>query len=240
MFDSQRSFAFSGDSYSDGKAAARCATCELIAESFMGLVAEGNGLRRVTVVDIARETGISRKTFYNYFETVESLIAWIYRTNVSALLVRGGFAPSSLLVPDKGLHDPFPQMPFYVQVDDGGTFESQKLFFKALGDSLHSRREYYRHLFASSDHFRLFDYLLALYRPAIAQDIRIMLHGRNMSEEMVACLSEYHTLGIFGRILLHYTRTHRYMMQGELDSFFCYGHEMIRSTLDWCCGEEVR
>ena len=106
MFDSQRSFAFSGDSYSDGKAAARCATCELIAESFMGLVAEGNGLRRVTVVDIARETGISRKTFYNYFETVESLIAWIYRTNVSALLVRGGFAPSSLLVPDKVL--PYP------------------------------------------------------------------------------------------------------------------------------------
>ena len=181
----------------------------------MGLVAEGNGLRRVTVVDIARETGISRKTFYNYFETVESLIVWIYRTNVSALLVRGGFAPSSLLVP-------------------------AKLFFKALGDYLQSRREYYRHLFASSDHFRLFDYLLALYRPAIAQDIRIMLHGRNMSEEMVACLSEYHTLGIFGRILLHYTRTHRYMMQGELDSFFCYGHEMIRSTLDWCCGEEVR
>lgn len=100
MFDSQRSFAFSGDSYSDGKAAARCATCELIAESFMGLVAEGNGLRRVTVVDIARETGISRKTFYNYFETVESLIAWIYRTNVSALLVRGGFAP--LVAPGAG------------------------------------------------------------------------------------------------------------------------------------------
>lgn len=206
----------------------------------MSLVVKGGGLRRVTVVDIARKAGIGRKTFYNYFETVESLIVWIYRTNVSTLLMRGGFAPSSLLVPDEGLHDPFPQMPFYVQVDDSGAFENQKLFFRALGEYLQSRREYYQHLFASSDHFRLFDYLLALYRPAIAQDIRIMLRGRTMPDEMVAYLSEYHTLGIFGRILLHYTHTHQYMMQGELDSFFCYGHEMIRSTLDRCCGEKTQ
>lgn len=109
------------------------------------------------------------------------------------------------------------------------------MYFKYWGSYFQANREYYKRIFTGATHFELYDYITALYLPAIEQDILKMLGTRELPEVVVKFLAEYHTLGIFGRVSYHYTRTNSFMMQKELDPFFSYGHSMIKMTIDRFC-----
>ncbi|WP_290995449.1 TetR family transcriptional regulator [Gordonibacter sp.] len=206
-----------------------------IAKTFASLVVEGDAPHRVTVTDIARRMGIDRKTFYYYFETTDNLVQWIFRKAMSSIVSRPEFSSAKLAYPQEDLHDPFPELPFYVQVKDGDNFIHQMIYFKYWGRYFQQNREYYRRIFMGATYFEFFDYITLLYFPAIEADIRIMLGDREMPEVVIKFLTEYHTMGIFGRVLYHYTRTQSFMMQDELNPFFSYGHRMIQATIDLYC-----
>lgn len=54
---------------------------QAFATVFMNLVAESPRNRRVSVVDITNAVGCERKTFYYYFENIDDLIIWIFRSS---------------------------------------------------------------------------------------------------------------------------------------------------------------
>lgn len=203
-----------------------------IAKAFVALVTEGTAPHRVTVVEIARRVGIDRKTFYYYFETTEILAQWIFRMAMSRIVVQPEFASATLVYPKSSLHDPFPSLPFYVEVASESDFSYQRAYFKYWGCYFQANREYYRRMFMGAAYFQLFDYITTLYLPAIEGDVHKMTGERPVPEVVVKFLAEYHTMGIFGRVLYHYTRTQSFMMQRELDPFYSYGHRMIAAALD--------
>ncbi len=203
-----------------------------IAKAFAALVTEGAVPHRVTVVDIAQRVGIDRKTFYYYFETTDILVQWIFRQAMARIVLLPEFSSATLVYPKQSLYDPFPDLPFYVEVASESDFSYQTAYFKYWGCYFQANREYYRRVFMGATYFQLFDYITTLYLPAIEDDIRKMQGERAVPEVAIKFLAEYHTMGIFGRVLYHYTRTQSFMMQRELDPYFSYGHRSIRTALD--------
>ena len=55
------------------------------ASAFMTLVPQ-TPTKRVTVAELTRYLHVDRKTFYNYFDNIDSLMIWIYRDYLAKML----------------------------------------------------------------------------------------------------------------------------------------------------------
>ncbi|MEG2369423.1 MAG: hypothetical protein RSB16_06335 [Raoultibacter sp.] len=203
-----------------------------IANTFMEFVAQAPCDKRITVVQLTKAIAIDRKTFYRYFDSVDDLVQWIFRDFLRDLLSGEEFARYRLHKPDSTLEDKYPDWPICVKVEAGDDFYSQELFYKAIGRHFESHRAYYSKIFASYSYFNLIDYMVRLFLPALREDAITMLDGREMPEPVLNFLAEYHVMGIFGRVSYHFTKTGRFILQEELDPFFCYAHIMLKKTID--------
>lgn len=207
-------------------------TKDRLAEAFKQLVVSTPMKQRITVASLVRELGVDRKTFYNHFEDVDMLARYIFRSSLCRMLEEDCFKGYRKVYPDPSLHDQYPDMPFYVRIVGSNKMLDQGLYYKAFGYVLQKEREYYRRMMQSPAYRSLFDYIINLYSPAIYDDIVWMLDGRQLPEVAIRFLAEYHTLGIFGRVSLHYTKTNQFMLQDELEPFWNYAHTVLRHTLD--------
>lgn len=207
-------------------------TKERIASAFVQQVKSSSIHQRITVTSLISWVRIDRKTFYNHFEDIDMLIRYIFRSSLQDMLEQTSFRGYQRVYPAEQLQDQFSDMPFYVRIAGSDRMLDQGLYFKAFGYMLQENREYYRRILQSPHYKSLFDYIISLYTPAIYDDILWLLNGRELPEVAVRFLAEYHTLGIFGRVSFHYTKTNQFMLQTELEPFWNYAHTVLKSTLD--------
>lgn len=207
-------------------------TKDRIAAAFVRQVKTNPIQQRITVTSLISGLRIDRKTFYNHFEDIDMLVRYIFRSSVRDMLEDDSFLGYQRVYPDENLHDQFADMPFYVRIVGPDRMLDQGLYFKAFGYMLQENREYYRRIMQSLHYKSLFDYIISLYTPAIYDDVLWLLNGRELSEVATRFLAEYHTLGIFGRVSFHYTKTNQFMLQSELEPFWNYAHTVLKSTLD--------
>lgn len=205
-----------------------------IADCFIDLVSTSlNQSKGVSVTSIVDTLHIDRKTFYNHFGNTTDLVIWIYRDALQKMLLGSDFFGSEFVYPSPSLNDKFPEMPFYARIRGANGTLNQRAYYKGIGKIFQSKREYYQRIFSYSCYIDFFSYMIALYLPAIRDDIVLLLGpDRTMPKVAIDFLAEYHTMGIFGRLSYHYSETKRFMMQDELDPFWNYAHETISRTID--------
>lgn len=208
-----------------------------IARAFQKLVEGSPGNRRVNVATLCRIVDINRKTFYKHFDDTSDLACYIFRRGVLDMLEKDVFKGAKLVYPDSKLHDKYASMPFYVEFDEPNRASFQEKYYKRLGEMLQRDRAYYARLFKNTCYLDFFGYLISLYTPAIHGDIEKMLDGRVMPEPALQFLAEYHTMGIFGRVLYHYGYTGGYMLQDELEPFWSYAHSTLKRTIESMVGD---
>lgn len=207
-----------------------------IAHAFMELVPK-TPTKRVTVTELARYLEIDRKTFYNYFENIDNLMIWIFRDYVATMLEDEKFTSWEKITPSSGTFDPYPSLPFYARQKKNGML-CQELFFKTMAYHWENHRHYYTTVFSSGCYIDLFDYIIELYFPPFREDVEFFLNLRDMPKDAINFLAEYHVMGVFGRLRYHFTQTHKYIMQEEIDPFWNYAHILMRESVD-CCYEKV-
>ncbi|MRX82132.1 hypothetical protein [Eggerthella guodeyinii] len=203
------------------------------AATFMRLVTDSPPNRRVSVVDITNAMGCERKTFYYYFENVDDLIIWIFRSSFKRT-VETEFAGCTLVKPHPELHDPYSDWPFYVRIETEDRFLEQGPYFKTISYHWVDNRDYYANMFRidKRSYNNLFAYLVQLYVPAVKDDIRYMLGSKVIPPDVLNFLAEYHVMGIFGRLQWHFGHTHQDIMQSALDPYWNYAHTCIKRTID--------
>ena len=206
---------------------------QAFATVFMNLVAESPRNRRVSVVDITNAVGCERKTFYYYFENIDDLIIWIFRSSFKRT-VETEFADFPLVKPHPDLHDPYSDWPFYVRLEAENRFLAQGPYFKRISYHWVDNRDYYTNMFLNDErsYNNLLEYLVNLYVPALRDDILFMLDGRPLHPDALNFLAEYHAMGIFGRLQWHFGHTHKEIMQPALDPYWNYAHTCLKHTID--------
>ena len=146
------------------------------ADTFMHLVTETPCNHRVSVVDITNAIGCERKTFYYYFENVDNLVIWIFRSAFKKI-IETQFAEYPQVKPHPELQDPYDDWPFYVRIETEDRFLAQGPYFKAITYHWVDNRVYYANMFRTdaNSYNNLFEYLVNLYVPTIKDDILFML-----------------------------------------------------------------
>ena len=203
------------------------------ADVFMSLVTEAPWNQRVSVVNITNAIGCERKTFYYYFENVDDLVVWIFRSAFKRT-VETQFSQHPLVKPHPELHDAYSDWPFYVRIEAEDRFLAQGPYFKAITYHWVDNRAYYENMFRTdaSSYNNLLEYLVNLYTPAIKDDILYMLGGKFLPPDALNFLAEYHVMGIFGRLQWHFGHTRKDIMQHALDPYWNYAHTCIKRTID--------
>lgn len=200
------------------------------AAAFVRLV-ESAGDANVSVVELTREVGCSRKTFYRHFEDVEDLIVWHFRDALSRIAT--DLFPDAVHVkPDPSLRDKYADMPFYARIVDESGEINQAAWTAAVAAHFESHARYYAAIFRQDRRFRDFRvYFRDLLAPTLKDDIRYMLNGRMIPETFVNFLAEYHAAGIVGR-LDQFVCERGSAMSDEADLHFNYAHASIARDID--------
>ena len=206
------------------------------ADTFMHLVTETPCNHRVSVVDITNAIGCERKTFYYYFENVDNLVIWIFRSAFKKI-IETQFAEYPQVKPHPELQDPYDDWPFYVRIETEDRFLAQGPYFKAITYHWVDNRVYYANMFRTdaNSYNNLFEYLVNLYVPTIKDDILFMLGNRSTPPpppDVLNFLAEYHVMGIFGRLQWHFGHTRKDIMQEALNPYWNYAHTCIKHTID--------
>ena len=100
------------------------------ASAFMTLVPQ-TPTKRVTVAELTRYLHVDRKTFYNYFDNIDSLMIWIYRDYLAKMLEDALFDDWEKEKPSADAFDPYPELPFYARRREKGLL-CQGPYFKAM------------------------------------------------------------------------------------------------------------
>ena len=160
------------------------------ADTFMHLVTETPCNHRVSVVDITNAIGCERKTFYYYFENVDNLVIWIFRSAFKKI-IETQFAEYPQVKPHPELQDPYDDWPFYVRIETEDRFLAQGPYFKAITYHWVDNRVYYANMFRTdaNSYNNLFEYLVNLYVPTIKDDILFMLGNRSTPPPRTSSIS---------------------------------------------------
>ncbi len=204
------------------------------AESYITLV-EKSGDANVSVSDIARRTGRSRKTFYRHFDDIDDLIVWHYRDAMKRI-VEEHFSQQSYVYPDPSLQDKYEAWPFYARLANENGGLDQGDYFEEAAAHFERHPAYYRIIFKQTrgGHYDFPRYMRELFTFAIKGDILYLAHGKMIPPEHIDFLAEYHAAGIVGRLeqfvserssvmstehCLHWNYAHTTMLH-DLDAYF--------------------
>lgn len=151
-----------------------------LAESFARL-AEDMPLERITVNMVVDGIGRHRKTFYYHFADKEQLVVWLFRYDLAQELA-GSFPSDALVRPSPEGGDPFAEFPYYLRnIEKSGRIYNAP-FFSAVARCLDRRRAYYRRVFSTLGPGTLDQYLRQLYRPALQEDILLLVEREVAAE----------------------------------------------------------
>lgn len=164
-------------------------TMTLLGNSFISL-AEHLPIEKISVSDIVAASSKNRKTFYYHFEGKESLIRWIFRRDLGAVLTER-IEPEELVYEKSGVQTLLPY-PYYICKKVGVRSLDGSEFAFALAACFQNRRSYYAKVLRLSGPDSLGAYLRALYIPAFESDIRFILSNRYLAEGNVRFLAEFY------------------------------------------------
>lgn len=154
------------------------------AEAFVTL-SESTPIDKITVGQIAKVIGKTRKAFYCHFSDQRELVTWLFRYDLARELE--STFPKEVLVYRNGTADlaepeseAFDDLPFYVRnITPEGSIDNS-LFFEALSRCLEKRRPYYKKLLSRVGFGTLDGYLHRIYTPCLKDDV-IYLVERELS-----------------------------------------------------------
>ena len=145
----------------------------LIAKTFIDLC-DQSSIQKVSISDIVNKTGKNRKTFYYHFDDKNSLIMWIFRYDMGAILKEK--FPESMLVYEDSSDDPKAHFPFYITKKSGVRSLNHAAFYDCFAKVLESRRKFYHQALLENGPQSLRNYLYDLYLPAMVNDINSLLY----------------------------------------------------------------
>ena len=157
-----------------------------IATEFKKLVVHETN--KATVSSIAKKCGISRKAFYYHFSDTCELSKWIYRCELGSLLLEH-CPPRNLVYLPVETRLKYPEYPFYAHKHIGIRQVDSSQFFDLLKRYLEENRSYYKMLFWSERNHGLQKYAAKLLQLGFQRDIRYILGGRHLPENMISQLS---------------------------------------------------
>ena len=217
-----------------------------LAQSFVEL-AETKPIDDITVNMIVDQLGKHRKTFYYHFASKDHLITWLFRYELAQELEKV-FAPDQLVY--GRAEDAFSEFAFYARNIDSDTRIYNAPFFDALYGCFERRRAYYRNVFSRLGPGSLEHYLLNLYRPVIADDIRYLIDRKLSQQKLmlqedirlrvdrgysVDFLAEFFT----GAFVSRYIQRLNYASTGRTAEEISPFENVIHDSLGWLIHQEV-
>lgn len=157
------------------------------------------GQTKVTVSAIIDATGMNRKTFYNHFANQDELVAWGFRRDLHAILLRH-FNESDLLEPKNDPYN-FEGLPCYVRTPARILALDQSKYFCCLRDVFAENRDYYRSILRTEFAAPLSQYLITLYRDLFLEDVDYFLSGRKMPVDDRQFIATIYAEGVVHYIL---------------------------------------
>lgn len=175
-------------------------TKQNIAERFRRKAHE-RGVDRVRIADIVDDMGINRNTFYYHFANKYEVAIYLFRRDLDAQLRT--MLPDAELVSSSHLeNDPGNGLAFYTHRESGARTLDQAQFITAVLNCVSSDRPLYKPLF-SARATEFTDYVQALWRGAIEDDIDFMLSGRYMPPEVKGMLAHTSVASLMGLVEFH-------------------------------------
>ena len=154
-----------------------------------------DGQENVRVLDIAKEIGVNKNSFYYHFATRQSVAYWIIRRDIAQVLEES-FDPDYFVYVDpewfSNRKDAFEELPYYVRVPLGARMLDQGRFLKELALKLRENQDFYRVLFQEDHAESTTSYLRKLFLPAMEHDVDVIADGRYLSDStrrfLAACM----------------------------------------------------
>lgn len=165
-----------------------------IAELFCEQV-RASSLDKIRVGELIKELGINRNTFYYYFASKNDVAIYAFRKDMDERLRR--VYPASELVTQFSDDDPFASLAYYGRTETGARTLDSSRFTTCLMQCISEDKALYRNLFTWRE-IDYVQYMRALWRKAVAEDIETILDGRYMADETKDMLAGYGSNTIIG------------------------------------------
>ena len=166
------------------EAAKRIDVKEAIAQAYMERAIK-EGFDKIRVLEIAKDLGINKNSFYYHFATRKSVAYWIIRRDIAQILEEH-FDPSQFVYVDPTVFanpkDAFEELPYYVRIPKGARMLDQGSFIKQIVLKLRENQSYYRTCFQEESLESTMSYLGRLFKPAMERDVDIIADGRYLTK----------------------------------------------------------
>lgn len=165
-------------------------TREIITKAFIEQV-ESDGLNNVHVAKLIKKLYLNRNTFYYYFDNKYDVALYVFRTDLAELLTQNVLEKYLLYAPIDSKQNS-PSVPYYTHIEVGARSLDFKDFYKVLVQCVLNKPAFYRSLFTKSQpefSARIED----LYRPAVEQDLQMILGGRYLPRVAFEVFSDFYT-----------------------------------------------
>lgn len=170
-------------------------TKNLIASTFMDLALEKRDTD-VSTSALCKACNVSRMTFYYHFPDRACLIWWIYRDGLAYALQQE--LPEKVLVrPVEGSRDLFATLPYYARIPSGIRTLNQAAFFDIFTAYLQKRSDLFKLVLKGDQSEGFIRSFYGLYHQAIWGDVKIILGGRKLPDNVIKQLTYYYTHAIF-------------------------------------------
>ncbi len=189
------------------------------------------GYDKVRVLDIAREAGLNKNSFYYHFSSREEVVRWLLRYDIARMLTEA-FEEEYLVPvgPGAGL---YPNLPYYVRIPLGARMIDQGAFMRSVVAALRTRQAFYTEVFLHENTFSLIAYMEKLYRPLFAQDVEHIAAGRYLPEKTKAFLVEYFLKAFMGMVkhMVTIPELSDGLMDEDLNPFWNMGMESLSQAI---------
>ncbi len=145
----------------------------------------------VSVTDVSRESGVSRRTFYYHFDDIADTTTWGFFYDLSHSLALYSKTDSSitLVYPDNDADGKYRELPYYARKTPGVRTIDGSDFFKAFHGAVRKHGPFYSIIAPTENGRQFLGRLAALYAPQIRFDIRFIAGGRPMKQNVVEMLA---------------------------------------------------
>ncbi|MGV8082885.1 MAG: TetR/AcrR family transcriptional regulator [Coriobacteriia bacterium] len=196
---------------------------ELIASEYLKAFDAGHGL--LTVTAMTARLGISRNTYYYYFNSPEALHFYIFRRDMDTALKRR-FNSEELVYGDPE-EDDLAEYAYYARRVDASMLMHQHGVFTSLSHVLYERQNYYAELFGDNRKGSLLHYLFNLYTEVIRKDAATILANRHYPESALTHMSRWITSAFIYEIAADVMSRKSELNPSKSGPFLNMAHEIL-------------
>lgn len=208
---------------------------ESIAQAFLEMVV-AKSIDSISVLDIVREVGVNKNSFYYHFPSKYGVAYWILRSDIASMLEEN-FDEPYLVFPEERAttlkKNLYPDLPHYVRVPTGARMLDQGAFFKLSVNALREKRSFYQALFKDSSLDNLKSYIEKLYYPTFLKDVEFIADGRYVPEQTRSFLAKGY-LALFVGMLEQFVCSQELpddLLDDEKNPFWNIAAESIENAL---------